>query len=83
MLYNMSPFQQQGMQKILEIRQMLIMLETHLLLAQEEALEALYGLIARVNKNAEAKRELTVAGPKGKEFEECAEEANSSSPKKD
>ena len=46
-----------------------------LLLAQEEALEALYGLIARVNKNAEAKRELTVAGPKGKQFEKCAKEA--------
>ena len=46
-----------------------------MLLAQEEALEEEYGLIARVNKNAEAKRELTVAGPKGKQFEKCAKEA--------
>lgn len=46
-----------------------------MLLAQEEALEEEYGLIARVNKNAEAKRELTVAGRKGKQFEKCAKEA--------
>ena len=58
-----------------------------LLPAQEEALQVEIGLDARVRfrdaKKNQGKRQLTFAGPKGKEFEECAEEANSSSPTKD
>ena len=58
-----------------------------LLPAQEEALQVQIGLNARVRfrdaKKNQGQRQLTVAGPKGKEFEECAEEANSSSPTKD
>ena len=51
-----------------------------LLQPQEDALEAEYGLCARVQAsptkgNAGAKRQLTVTGPKGKNFEKCAKEA--------
>ena len=51
-----------------------------LLPAQEDALEEEYGLSASVQardteRNAGAKRQLTVTGPKGKNFEKCAMKA--------